>query len=349
MTVAHHPSASNNYYWPELYTDMPIVWSDEGTRPHPYLDTPRPRRFGTVSPLDPEVFSDVAGFVAGVLAREPDGRMSPIEVADRLDALAQSASRRIDWIEANIHEPEVDARRWIVDVGILAALGRFFAAKLRSAVWYELFTETGDPESLRLAVAQLSAGRAAWLDASKRATGIYVPDLTFGPEPRLRGHWTDRLPAIDADLRDMRERLDAAAMTPPPARSDAVHRVMALAARQAVDVAHEPPDAFVPGTPLGLRVEVCGDGADRVAGIRVRYRPMNQALSVRSLEMDGTDGGFGIELPGAELNGEYPLAYAFEIRDQDGMAWRHPGLGRTLSEQPYVVIRPRREGSSDGA
>ena len=40
VTVAHHPSASNNYYWPEIYTDMPIVWSRRETRPHPYLDTP---------------------------------------------------------------------------------------------------------------------------------------------------------------------------------------------------------------------------------------------------------------------------------------------------------------------
>ena len=40
-----------------------------GTRPHPYLDTPRPRRFGTVSPLDPEVFSSVID----VVSEELDG------------------------------------------------------------------------------------------------------------------------------------------------------------------------------------------------------------------------------------------------------------------------------------
>ncbi|MET0801669.1 MAG: hypothetical protein ABWZ53_10930 [Actinomycetota bacterium] len=343
VTVAHHPSASNNYYWPELYTDMPIVWSEDGTRPHPYLDTPQPRRFGTASPLDPEVFSDVAGFVAELLAGEPDGRMSPLQVADRLQALAMSASRRIGRIEENLRDHEAGARRWLVDVRILAALGRFFAAKLRAAVWYELYVGTGDPEALRLAVEQLTRGRDAWLDASERA-GVYVRDLTYGPELRLRGHWADRLPAIDADLRDMRDRVGAAVTR--PARSDIVRRVTAAA--RPVDVAHQPTDAFVPGTPLGLRVEVCGEGADRVAGIRVRYRPMNQALEVQSREMDRTDGGFETELPGAELTGEYPLAYAFEIRDRDGMAWRHPGLGRTLSERPYVVIRPRRERSSDG-
>ena len=95
VTVAHHPSASNNYYWPELYTDMPIVWSDEGTRPHPYFDMPEPRRFGTVSPLDPEVFASVADFVDELLARTPSGRVSPFDVAEHLDRLADDADRHL--------------------------------------------------------------------------------------------------------------------------------------------------------------------------------------------------------------------------------------------------------------
>jgi hypothetical protein len=39
VTTAHHPSAAKNAYWPDLYTDMPIV--DEA-RPHPYRDTATP-------------------------------------------------------------------------------------------------------------------------------------------------------------------------------------------------------------------------------------------------------------------------------------------------------------------
>ncbi|GAG33120.1 unnamed protein product, partial [marine sediment metagenome] len=54
ITMAHHPSASNNAYWPEIYTNMPIV---DPERPQPYRDTPDPKRFVTVSPLDPALFS----------------------------------------------------------------------------------------------------------------------------------------------------------------------------------------------------------------------------------------------------------------------------------------------------
>jgi hypothetical protein len=342
VTVAHHPSASNNYYWPEIYTDMPIVWSEGGTRPHPYLDTPSPRRFGTVSPLDPEVFSGVEAFVRHVLAGETDARISPWEVADRLDLLSQGASHRIDWVETNLPGADAEARRWIIDVRILAALGSFFAAKLRSAVFYELHAETSDGEALGAAIEHLAAGRSAWLEASTRATGVYVRDLTFGPEPHLRGHWADRLPAIDADLQDMRERWAATATSTRAGRPDVASLVAPATRNLDAEVVHSPPGAFPPGEPIALRVRISRMFAQRVSSVGVRYREMNQALSFTGREMHRTDDGFVTQLPGAELTGEYPLAYAFEIRDDSGATWRHPGIGETLSDQPYFVVRPQK-------
>ena len=338
VTVAHHASASNNYYWPEMYTDMPIVWSAEGTRPHPYLDTPTPRRFGTVEPLDPEVFSGIDVFVRHLVAGEPDGRISPLQVADWLDGLADVASRRIAWVDINVARPDAKTRRLIVDVRILAALGRFFAGKLRSAVWYELHAETGDRGTLCEAIEYLSSARQAWVDASDRAS-VYIDDLTFGPEPRLRGHWTDRLPAIDADLHDMRERLGSP-LVPAAPRSDIVRLVAVAERTRAVDVDHSPPETFRPGEPLLLRVAIRGDDADRVTAVRVRYRPMNHALAFSVREMHHNDNDFATKLPAAELTGDYPLAYAFEIHDVAGTAGRHPGLGETLSDPPYFVVRP---------
>ena len=55
LTSAHLPSASNHSFWPEMYTNMPMV---RGSEPSPYSDTPEPRCFGTVSPLDPQLFRD---------------------------------------------------------------------------------------------------------------------------------------------------------------------------------------------------------------------------------------------------------------------------------------------------
>ena len=339
VTVAHHPSASNNYYWPEIYTDMPIVWSQDGTRPHPYLDTPVPRRFGTVAPLDPEVFSSVDDYVRRLFTGEPDGRLTPLEVADRLDGFADGATRRIDWVEVNVPRRDAEVQRWTVDVRILAALGRFFAGKLRAAVWYELFAETGDRTSLQRAVDHLAGARDAWVDASEHAS-VYLHDLTFGPEPRLRGHWLDRLPAIDADLADMRNGCGA----PIPAGGGNSYHEGLIAAggrRPTVDVAHTPPEAFRSGEPLVIRAGVGGEDAERVTAVNIRYRPMNHALRVSSREMHRDRDAFTVEIPAAELVVAHPLAYAFEVRDDAGGARRHPGLGDTLTQQPYFIVRPR--------
>ena len=65
LTSAHLPSASNHSFWPEIYTNMPIV---PGSEPSPYSDTPEPKCFATVSPLDPQTFSTVDEHAADLLA-----------------------------------------------------------------------------------------------------------------------------------------------------------------------------------------------------------------------------------------------------------------------------------------
>jgi hypothetical protein len=53
VTTAHAPSAGNNNYWPEIYLNHSLV---DAAHPGPYTDSPLPRVFGTVSPLDPQLF-----------------------------------------------------------------------------------------------------------------------------------------------------------------------------------------------------------------------------------------------------------------------------------------------------
>ena len=57
VTTAHLPSAACDAYWPEIYWNQPIVGEP---RPNPYGDTPAPKVFAHVSPLDPELFSSIA-------------------------------------------------------------------------------------------------------------------------------------------------------------------------------------------------------------------------------------------------------------------------------------------------
>ena len=82
LATAHCPSAANNNYWPEMYFNMAII---DATRRNPYGDTPSPKRFGTVSPLDPEFFLTVEQFADELISGERSGKYSPVWVAQRLD------------------------------------------------------------------------------------------------------------------------------------------------------------------------------------------------------------------------------------------------------------------------
>ncbi len=82
LTSAHLPSASNHSYWPEMYTNMPIV---RGSEPSPYSDTPEPRCFGTVSPLDPQLFATIDEHATDEMGGAANPKYSPIEVAQWME------------------------------------------------------------------------------------------------------------------------------------------------------------------------------------------------------------------------------------------------------------------------
>ena len=91
---------------------------------------------------------------------------------------------------------------------IQAGLGRFFGAKFRAGVLYRIYEKTGDRAALEESLAQYRQARAAWAELANRAKGVYMSDITVGEHPQLRGHWLDRLPAIDRDIAAMEKLKD---------------------------------------------------------------------------------------------------------------------------------------------
>lgn len=341
VTSAHHPSASNNYYWPEIYTDIGIV-ADEGSVETHYYDTPVPKRFGTVAPLDPELFLTAVETASEILHRSPSGRYSALEVADWLEVLSEDATAGLETIQAELPDPAPAwARRFAIDVAIQAALGRFFAGKLRAAVAYELSTAgTGGTSSLGAAVDAYRSARDALAEAADRAVGVYVDDLTYGPQPWLRGTWADRIPAVNRDLAAL-EALrtaggeEAAVVAPAAARS--LGRDPAWSPLGAVS--HLPPRAFRPGEPLTLVVEASSNGRGSITEVLVRFRQVDQSQAYAEAPMERRDRRFVATIPGEATDSPYALQYLFIVRAGKGRAWLHPGLGPELSNRPYFVVR----------
>ncbi|HEY9127129.1 MAG TPA: hypothetical protein VIM62_08370, partial [Acidobacteriaceae bacterium] len=260
MTSAHLASASNHSLWTELYTNMPII-PESGPGRTIYGDSPQPRCFGTVSPLDPQMFSTIVEHTQDVLAGRSNPKYSPIEVAQWLEDFTATSATSIAEARGKVSSnSSPEFRRIEEDVLIQNGLGGFFAAKLRSGVLFEIFKQTGNAEAGKQAVEQYKKARDIWAKMADRAKGIYVADVSYGETPNRRGHWTDRLAAIDADIEAVQQNLQS----PPTASGSSEHVAKAVSAatgrpnRRLLKCMHSVPENFHPGQALDLSVQVAG-------------------------------------------------------------------------------------------
>jgi hypothetical protein len=346
VTMAHHPSASNNYYWPEIYTDIGIVGGADGSVETDYYDTPIPKRFGTVRSLDPEVFPSVEESVLEAVGGRASGRVSADQVASWLERLCLDVARGLARIDTDGGAPWTEAvRRLVVDVGIQAALGRFFAGKLRAALRYEIATRTANRRVLLDALEAYRAARAAFAEAAGLASGVYVEDLTYGPQPWLRGTWSDRLPAIDRDIDEMAGL--AATIVGTELSVEAERVLESLRGAPRLTVSHTPPAWFRAGEPVFLTVEIDPAHPSHVESVHLRYRHVNHAEAYTEVEMAREADSFSAVIPGGYSDSPFALQYLVVVRFASGGAFRHPGLGPELSDQPYFLVRQKAHSRSE--
>jgi hypothetical protein len=301
--------------------------------------------FGTVSPLDPEFFLGVDEFAAELLGGERSGKYSPVWVATQLEQNAENASAELQKAKSKVgdaNNPEF--RRLAVDVTIQAGLGKFFAAKFRAGLLFAIYKHTDYLVALEEAMVETSAAGVAWTEMADAAKGIYRDDVTFGPDYYQRGHWQDRFAAVHADLVDMEKVLasiPSAKEAPPAADAKrAENAIRAVLERQKSAEPppraeyHTPPSSFRRGQALPIAVH-----ALNAAGVRLRYRHVNQAEPWQMVEMQQTGKDFRAKIPAAYTDSPFPLQYHFQIRDGTGKVGLSPGLKPGWQGQPYFVVR----------
>jgi hypothetical protein len=339
ITSAHLASASNHAFWPEIYTNMPIVL---GSEPSPYGDTPTPKCFGTISPLDPQLFSTIVEYVGDLLAGQCNAKYSPVEVAQWLENFTAASAQALNTAKTQAKsQTSPEFRRMEEDVMIQNGLGKFFAAKLRSGVLFEIYTKTGNAEAGKLALDHYQKARAAWAAMASRANGVYRAQITYGDVPMRKGHWSDRLGAIDTDVAAMEEKIK----TPAGAQGSTQNPAQAIRAatgqpkRISVPCNHTPPSSFHPGEPLSLELQVSATH-DSPSVVHLYYRHVDQGERWLSKEMQKSGDGYSAEIPGEYTNSAFALQYYFEMQREEA-AWLHPAFNATLSNQPYYAISKR--------
>jgi len=337
VTTAHGPSAANNMYWPEMYTNMPSV--EPGAHPL-YSDSLSPKVFGNASPFDPALFSRVNEFAGELLEGNPGGKHSPVQVAGWLEEMAEAALRALADAEKGVrNKQDAEFRRAAVDVRIQAALGKFFAARFRSGVLYELFAQSGDAQAVAEAVRMYRIARSAWTEAAESAKQIYAQDITYGPEPNLRGNWGDRLAGIDADIAAMEQkkgrRPEGARDYAPEQVRRAVQAALGKSAVLQSRWSHTPAHQVCKGSELPVELTLKEETAE--TSVRLHFRHVNQAEDYQTVDMKAAGSVFRAVIPPEYTDSAFALQYFFELRTPK-TAWLLPGFDPNAPGQPYYVI-----------
>jgi hypothetical protein len=347
LTTAHVPSPANNNYSPEVPVNQPLF---EETNAKPFLDTRKPRVFGNVSPLDPQLFYRINEYVDDLLNGTLSGRYTPLEVATWLGQLVGDSTRPIASIKS---PPRFGAyRRFKTDVQIVNGLGTYTNLKLRCGILFEIHERTGFTPALDTSLQLYREARDVWSKIDR--DHAYVRDITYGYEWFQRGSWSTRLQAIDDDIARLEKRKTAPAPDPAnfslhPDRLEPLVRQIALIdnaklVRPNPEVAHTPPANFRHGRAVELALTT-NVGTAAPASAKLFYRHVNQAESWQSIDLSAAASGFHGTIPADYTASLYPLSYYFEVTRESASqpavssrATLYPGFSASLDNQPYFVL-----------
>jgi len=125
----------------------------------------------------------VAGMIAGKL---PDG-VTPMQVADQIDAHADRVlGSRVRAPRTGPTSVKAEFRSTLSDMQLMAFMGKYYAAKIRGATELALFRETRDLAHQERAVQHLELARQQWRQYTERASAQYRNPL-----------WTNRVGLVD--------------------------------------------------------------------------------------------------------------------------------------------------------
>ena len=200
ITMCHAPSASDNLYWPEIYTNVPIAIPAPES-----LSRDGGICFGSCNPGDTAMFYRVDDYVRDRLRNEVDAKVDPFTLHQwfqEIGTLALSRLQRSMRTETKQSSPEY--RALCIDIKIQAYLAFFFGCKFQAAVHFGLYRETGDLASLEKAIAAYEEGLSSWRSLIQAAQGVYPAHMSFHRNGIMSGDWASREAAIVADLDQMK-------------------------------------------------------------------------------------------------------------------------------------------------
>jgi hypothetical protein len=148
-------------------------------------------------PINPDYLSIKAYVERELTGQSTEGFVSPVQLADKLEADAAEALAILAAVSGDA--PALECEK--ADIEAWARLSLYFAAKLRAGVCYEVFRRTGDEEQRQKAAEWLRAPHAAehWENLISVTKSHYVeqPLMHLGQTPFS---WELFRPQVEADI-----------------------------------------------------------------------------------------------------------------------------------------------------
>lgn len=327
-------SASEFGYWPEMDTGGPL----EAYMCTPPSDTAQFYAIKSFRPIEgtrDRWQTDIPGYVTEATNNMLRAKWTPFRVAEYLRSLSRQALASLDQAGKMIGDARTpEFRATELDLSIMANLAIYHAEKMTAGTHLEFFHVTGEAGRLPRALEHIARAAEAWGRIVRLTDGVYSDKLMLTMEPAPR-HWKDSLVQVDEDVAYVRGLLQkhgdgGGAVRVFPGESSPA---------SVPQIEHAPVTSAPAGIHVSIGAKVSGPGPLR--RVILHYRPVNQAVAWKKIEMRPGDAGlFEADIPGSEVTTQWDLMYYIEaLTAEGGTLWPSWEEG-----PPYVVLTPIRDG-----
>lgn len=352
ITATTQYSAANWRFWPEMETCMHLN-AYRAIQPGDYS------QFYAIAPFSTRVLWEAEGwaathsaFVEDAIANNLNSKWTPIEVANRFDALADKTLAALDAARAAADDLTEDGRKelasTIIDLSVQAHLARYHADKKRAAVHLEFYRLTRERARLPLVWHHIQKTKEAWEAIVALTEDVYYKDMVFGFSKehnsdfanRLHEHigdWEDRLQEVQRDVdfvADLMKRSDIDLDVDVRTAEQLVTRYPGeTPVAEKPVVKHERIAYATPGEDLPVTATI--SSAEPLRDVSVYYRQTDQTQAWKRIPMQaGEDGVYTATIPGDAIDARFDFQYYLEARvAEGGTFWPH-----WYEETPYVVV-----------
>ena len=188
-----------------------------------------------------------------------------------------------------------------IDIKMQIGLGRFFANKFRAGLLFAVYEQTRDRKALEEALRLYKKAGQQWSDLANSVANVYKKDVTAGETAHLRGHWLDRLPAMDEDIAEMSKLLDAAkpsSESRPLNVVDAVSKCLGKQNIRIITAEHQLRKNFKRGDEVRLEISL-----EKAHAVVLHYRHVDHSKRYNTVDMESIDGTkYAGVIPGSYTN-----------------------------------------------